>query len=55
MSGYSQTYAAHDLWIWKLGSSGQAVGSAAQGKGGRARGPIGEQLVLAMKRVDTAY
>ena len=27
----------------------------AQGKGGWARGPIGEQLVLAMKRVENVY
>ena len=40
---------------WRADSPGYAVGGATQGKGGWARGPIGEQLVLAMKRIESAY
>ena len=54
MSGYSQSYAAREIWIAELGSLGWVVGGAL-GKGDWAQGPIGEQLVLAMKRVETAY
>ena len=44
-----------DIQHGRFGLRDSNLVGGALGKGGWERGPIGEQLVLAMKRVDIAY